>query len=139
MRTRSSAPQVRYYSFGGAKDPSEMFWALRFSAGIVAAAEGPNDGLVSVNSAQWGKYIGTLRADHVEQVNWRDWSLRSLLSDASEGPSDAVWASTASERAEAAEGLLRSQPADSGSESPTQGSFDALRFYSDLANVLSEL
>ncbi len=30
--------------------------------------EGPNDGLVSVKSSQWGTFLGTIDEDHMEQV-----------------------------------------------------------------------
>ena len=32
--------------------------------------EGPNDGLVSVESAKWGTFLGSIEADHLEQINW---------------------------------------------------------------------
>jgi hypothetical protein len=31
-------------------------------------AEGPNDGLVSMNSATWGEVLGTLSVDHFAQT-----------------------------------------------------------------------
>lgn len=35
------------------------------------AAEGPNDGLVSVTSSQWGEYKGTLdNVSHLDLINW---------------------------------------------------------------------
>jgi hypothetical protein len=57
-------PTVDYYSYGAnATFPS---WSiLNLPAGWVKEKEGMNDGLVSVNSAKWGKYIKTLEgADH---------------------------------------------------------------------------
>ena len=43
----------------------------RYPHSIIAAQEGPNDGLVSVQSAQWGTYLGTLRnANHLDLVGW---------------------------------------------------------------------
>jgi hypothetical protein len=39
--------------------------------GIVWEREGPNDGLVSVRSAMWGEYLGTLHdVNHLDLVGW---------------------------------------------------------------------
>ncbi len=35
---------------------------------LTSLVEGPNDGLVSVESAQWGTYLGVLPADHLDEV-----------------------------------------------------------------------
>lgn len=32
--------------------------------------EGKNDGLVSVSSAKWGRFLGEVEIDHNEQMNW---------------------------------------------------------------------
>lgn len=38
---------------------------------IVERIEGPNDGLVSVASSQWGEYKGTLvGVNHLDLINW---------------------------------------------------------------------
>nr|POE79923.1 lipase 2 [Quercus suber] len=50
---------VRYYSYGATLQP-RITSVFRKSHGIVDRAEGPNDGLVSVASCQWGTYKGTL-------------------------------------------------------------------------------
>jgi len=43
--------------------------ALCFSYGVmVLAGAGPNDGAVSVTSAQWGVYQGVIDADHFEEI-----------------------------------------------------------------------
>jgi triacylglycerol esterase/lipase EstA (alpha/beta hydrolase family) len=63
-------PAVSYYSIAG--DPVQMsrtnilylFWRYTLEA------EGPNDGLVSVNSAKWGKFLGTVPLDHAQQIGW---------------------------------------------------------------------
>ena len=51
------------------------FWSVfRLSHRILASAEGPNDGLVSVASSKWGGeagYKGTLAGvSHLELINW---------------------------------------------------------------------
>lgn len=47
-------------------------WSMfRQSHWIVKQAEGPNDGLVSVSSSQWGEYKGTLQGvNHLDLINW---------------------------------------------------------------------
>jgi len=42
-----------------------MFWA---SYRLVSALGGPNDGLIPIESAQWGEHLGTLPADHLDEV-----------------------------------------------------------------------
>ncbi|RKP27161.1 Alpha/Beta hydrolase protein [Syncephalis pseudoplumigaleata] len=65
-------PDMLYFSYG-AKAPSlSMLHVLRIPWEVVDAREGDNDGLVSVTSAHWGNYLGTLDADHWELNNcWR--------------------------------------------------------------------
>jgi triacylglycerol lipase len=61
---------VRYYSFGASFEPT---WGsvFRTSHNIIASTEGPNDGLVSVSSAMWGDYKGTIRnVNHLDIINW---------------------------------------------------------------------
>ncbi|KAJ5806885.1 hypothetical protein N7474_010477 [Penicillium riverlandense] len=64
---------VRYFSYGAAVEPS--IWSIfRLSHRILAEAEGPNDGLVSVASSHWGGelgYKGTLMGvSHLDLINW---------------------------------------------------------------------
>jgi triacylglycerol lipase len=63
-------PGVRYYSYGATIRPS--IWSVfRVSHSIVEKLEGPNDGLVSVESARWGQYQGTLvDVSHLDLINW---------------------------------------------------------------------
>jgi hypothetical protein len=44
---------------------------------IIKGQEGPNDGLVSVESAKWGEYKGTLDADHYDVVGYKLLDLKS--------------------------------------------------------------
>ncbi|MBI2190800.1 MAG: hypothetical protein HYU36_02295 [Planctomycetes bacterium] len=64
------SPEVAYFSYGGAQDRLHIAPGLLPSHEILLRAEGPNDGLVSVESARWGDYLGTLDADHADQINW---------------------------------------------------------------------
>jgi len=63
-------PNVRYFSYGATFDPG--FWsAFRQTHAVVFDKEGPNDGLVSVESAKWGTYKGTLvGVSHLDLINW---------------------------------------------------------------------
>jgi triacylglycerol lipase len=61
-------PGVKYFSYGGAVPASRIAPVLRRAWSLVNAAEGPNDGMVSVASARWGEYLGTLCADHFAQT-----------------------------------------------------------------------
>lgn len=62
------APEVRYFSYGAAVSLERTTPFLRRAWGIITPREGPNDGLVSVQSAKWGEYLGTLAVDHFAQT-----------------------------------------------------------------------
>ncbi|KAF9130228.1 hypothetical protein BGW39_003322 [Mortierella sp. 14UC] len=63
-------PGVSYFSYAASFQPG-LFSRFRFSWQVIMDREGPNDGLVSVKSAQWGKYIRTIpNADHMDLTNW---------------------------------------------------------------------
>lgn len=58
--------EVSYYSWGASFEPA-LLDPLRWSHSIILAKEGPNDGLVSVQSAKWGEYRGTVSGvNHVD-------------------------------------------------------------------------
>ncbi len=61
-------PDVRYFSFGGAVSAARVTPALRRGLNLLTPVEGPNDGMVSLHSACWGEYLGTLQADHYAQT-----------------------------------------------------------------------
>ncbi|KAI9461753.1 Alpha/Beta hydrolase protein [Boletus coccyginus] len=61
---------VRYFSWGAEYEPG-LIDTWKYPHSIIAAQEGSNDGLVSVQSAQWGTYLGTLRdVNHLDLVGW---------------------------------------------------------------------
>ena len=63
-------PGVRYFSYGASYNPT---WGsvFRTSHSIIQKAEGENDGLVSVSSAMWGEYKGTIPdVNHLDIINW---------------------------------------------------------------------
>lgn len=65
-------PSVRYFSYGAmVKDRPPLLSPFRLSHGIIQKREGPNDGLVSVESSKWGTYKGTLvGVNHLDLINW---------------------------------------------------------------------
>ena len=63
-------PGVRYFSYGATIQPN-LWSVFRASHSVVQRLEGPNDGLVSVESARWGHYQGTLvDVSHLDLINW---------------------------------------------------------------------
>ncbi|KAL7623313.1 lipase 2 [Parahypoxylon ruwenzoriense] len=75
-------PDVRYFSYG-AMINQPLFSPFRHSHKIITDLEGPNDGLVSVESSKWGSYKGTLvGVSHLDLINWTNrigWRLRKLM------------------------------------------------------------
>lgn len=64
-------PSVRYWSFAGraGKGTETPINPLLIPLNnILYAKEGENDGFVSVASAQWGTFMGTIEADHARSV-----------------------------------------------------------------------
>jgi triacylglycerol lipase len=66
-------PRVAYFSWAGVADPRgttgcvvDPLFLLSWS--ILDATEGPSDGVVSVESARWGTFRGTVPADHLNIV-----------------------------------------------------------------------
>ncbi len=66
--TAPDADGVRYFSYGAAVAPPRITPLLRRGWNILTPLEGDNDGLVSVRSARWGEYLGTLSVDHFAQT-----------------------------------------------------------------------
>ena len=61
---------IKYYSFGASFQP-QLTSVFRQSHRIIQQVEGPNDGMVSVASSQWGTYKGTLdNVSHLDLINW---------------------------------------------------------------------
>jgi triacylglycerol lipase len=61
-------PGVAYFSYGGEVPVSRVTAPLRRAWYLLTALEGPNDGMVSLTSAGWGEYLGTVHADHFAQT-----------------------------------------------------------------------
>ncbi len=71
------APNVAYYSIGGRTQASpnvdtsvtDVINPLFLGTFLIGTLlEGENDGLVSITSAQWGTYLGTAPADHLDEI-----------------------------------------------------------------------
>ncbi len=79
-------PHVRYFSYGAAtRGRPPLLSPFRWSHGVLQALEGPNDGLVSVDSSRWGTYKGTLVGlNHLDLINWSNrlhWAVRGWLGE----------------------------------------------------------
>ncbi|CEJ93117.1 hypothetical protein VHEMI08729 [[Torrubiella] hemipterigena] len=78
------AADVRYFSYGAdMMGPPGLFNTFRYSFGVINKVEGPNDGLVSVESSRWGEYQGTLMGmNHLDLINWQNrlrWAVRGWM------------------------------------------------------------
>ncbi len=63
--------RVAYFSYAGitglhSKDIVDPLLIIPY--GIVYSNEGDNDGLCSVESAKWGTFLGTVEADHLDEI-----------------------------------------------------------------------
>jgi triacylglycerol lipase len=59
------------FSVAGDPSPEQVSWPLRRLHAVLSELEGPNDGLVSVESANaFGTPLPTWPADHLHQLNW---------------------------------------------------------------------
>ncbi|KAK3316677.1 Alpha/Beta hydrolase protein [Apodospora peruviana] len=65
-------PTVRYFSYGAmVRNKPPLLSPFRLSHRVIEKNGGPNDGLVSVESAKWGTYKGTLvGVNHLDLINW---------------------------------------------------------------------
>ncbi|KJZ78693.1 hypothetical protein HIM_02084 [Hirsutella minnesotensis 3608] len=76
-------PSVRYFSYGSVTDTPPVLSPFRLPHRVIDEAEGPNDGLVSVESSRWGKYEGTLvGVSHLDLINWTNrlrWTVREWV------------------------------------------------------------
>lgn len=61
---------VKYFSWGAVYEPG-LIDTWKYPHSVILEKEGPNDGLVSVESAKWGTYLGTLHhVNHLDLVGW---------------------------------------------------------------------
>lgn len=69
------AHQIRFQTYAGQQNFWSVFDALKLSFYIIEQQEGPNDGLVSVQSAKWQDrfFKGVIKeADHINELGWWD-------------------------------------------------------------------
>jgi len=64
------APSVRYFSVGGHFPTASWAHPMCLSQQYVSQAEGPNDGVVSLDSARYGEEFEVWDGDHLSLVNW---------------------------------------------------------------------
>ncbi|KAI0308281.1 Alpha/Beta hydrolase protein [Multifurca ochricompacta] len=63
-------PSIKYFSWGATYTPG-LIDTWKWPHSVILDKEGPNDGLVSVESAKWGIYLGTVQdASHLDLVGW---------------------------------------------------------------------
>lgn len=76
---------VRYFSYGAAMSRPPILSPFRLSHRVLEEAEGPNDGLVSVESSKYGTYKGTLvSVSHLDLINWSNrlrWTIKRWLGE----------------------------------------------------------
>lgn len=78
-------PGVRYFSVAGNHDGGLGTPEWLLSYGHVLQKEGPNDGVVAIESARWGEQTDIWEGDHFSLVNWlnpfarnRGWNRESV-------------------------------------------------------------
>jgi triacylglycerol lipase len=65
-------PGVRYFSVAGRHPNAGWRARMKLIHMFVHRTEGPNDGIVSVESARWGETFEEWQGDHLSLVNWPD-------------------------------------------------------------------
>lgn len=79
----SDVEGVRYFSYGASMEPPSLMNPFRWSFDLLREEEGPNDGLVSVESSRWGTYEGTLMdVSHLDLINWSNniaWTVKGWM------------------------------------------------------------
>jgi triacylglycerol lipase len=62
--------RVRYFSVAGRMAPDQLVTLLAWPRWMIEQVEGPNDGLVSLTSAQYGESCEEWEGHHLDLVNW---------------------------------------------------------------------
>jgi len=70
-RQTPDVPGVRYFAVAGQFEPHWLTPEWQIPARILAGAEGPSDGVVSVASATWGEGCTCWDGDHLNLINWK--------------------------------------------------------------------
>jgi hypothetical protein len=67
-------PAVHYLSVpAGVERIEQVGWSMRVGWRRLMEREGVNDGLVSVQSAKWGRVLETVEADHLDLIQLWPW------------------------------------------------------------------
>jgi triacylglycerol lipase len=66
------AAGVRYFSVAGRHEGGWHSPEWRLSHSLVTRKEGPNDGIVSIESASYGENCDVWEGDHLSLINWRN-------------------------------------------------------------------
>ncbi|KAJ2000692.1 hypothetical protein H4R26_004495, partial [Coemansia thaxteri] len=149
------ASDVEYLSIGAHMNPSavsDKVNPLIIPHDIIYRREGPNDGFVSLTSAQWGHYLGSVCADHFDFTNrWRVTSLgrdfistvvywgdkwSSWLNRSSDGLAPPGVGAGGSGKTSGSIASLAPAPADSLALGGENGRFDPIDFYLKIGTVL---
>ncbi|KAJ3045404.1 hypothetical protein HDV00_010274 [Rhizophlyctis rosea] len=85
-RVTPDRPDVHYASYAAVTDVGVLA-PLYFPYRIIKGREGPNDGLVSLNSARWGQFMGSVKCDHWELIPPR---MRGFMSSGNRSGFDSV-------------------------------------------------
>ncbi|KAJ3277545.1 hypothetical protein HK104_003213 [Borealophlyctis nickersoniae] len=137
-------PDVAYYSYGADAEEEMKGWAkyvypFYWTWKYLKAVEGPNDGLVSVESAKWGEYQRTLMADHVDLINlmntWR-WESVIKASEVKDKVKDAAAKAATQDpfsRDDAKEKAEKEMKKD-----VEEKTFNAIKLYLEIATMLAE-
>ncbi|HNR13260.1 MAG TPA: hypothetical protein PKM59_08110 [Thermodesulfobacteriota bacterium] len=78
---------TRLQTYAGRQELDSVFWPLVVPHRIISEQEGPNDGLVSVESAKWNEryFVKELpQTDHLNELGWWDLSQFSAGESAAE-------------------------------------------------------
>jgi len=70
---------VRYFSISGETEKIISNTLRPFRP--LAQTDGPNDGMVSVESSKWGTHLGSYEVDHLQQVNLKRKQTRQIYND----------------------------------------------------------
>ncbi len=62
-------PGVRYFSVAGYCQGPWLTFKWRVPHAIVSRSEGPNDGVVAIESARWGEHTDVWEGDHLNLIN----------------------------------------------------------------------
>lgn len=84
-RQISDHSHIPFYSYSaavGKGTPHPIRVITRYQNNYIYELEGPNDGMVSVESSKWGEHIKTIHLSHLEQMNLRVKDDRRILFEA---------------------------------------------------------